>query len=63
VAAAASFAVGWGVVGGQIFAHLEGGKKIAVPAPVTYLLGEVGVIFIFGSAAGLLGFALVAQPV
>jgi hypothetical protein len=30
---------------------------------VTYLLGEVGVIFIFGSAAALLGFALVAQPV
>jgi len=60
IAAAASFAVGWGVLGGQIFAHLEGGKKIVIPPPVTYLLGEVGVIFIFGSAAALLGFALIA---
>jgi hypothetical protein len=60
LAAAGSFAVGWGVLGGQIFAHLEGGKKIVIPPPVTYLLGEVGVIFIFGSAAALLGFALIA---
>lgn len=60
IAAAASFAVGWGVLGGQIFAHLEGGRKIVIPPPVTYLLGEVGVIFIFGSAAALLGFALIA---
>ena len=63
IAAAASFAVGWGVLGGQIFAHWEGGKKIVVAPPVTYLLGEVGVIFIFGSAAALLGFALVALVV
>jgi hypothetical protein len=59
LAAAASFAIGWGVVGGQVIAHLEGGKAIVIPAPMTYLISQVGVVFIFGSGAILLGFALV----
>jgi hypothetical protein len=59
IAAAASFAIGWGVVGGQVLAHLEGGSRIAIPAPITYLISEVGVMFIFGCGAILLGFALV----
>ena len=33
IAAAACFAIGWGVDGGQIFAHREGGSAIVVPAP------------------------------
>jgi hypothetical protein len=57
--AAASFAIGWGVVGGQVVAHLEGGREIAIPPAVTYLLSEVGVVFIFGAGAVLLGFALI----
>jgi hypothetical protein len=57
--AAASFAIGWCVVGGQVIAHLEGGKDIVIPPAVTYLLSEVGVVFIFGAGAILLGFALI----
>jgi hypothetical protein len=59
LAAAASFAVGWGVVGGQVIAHLEGGSGVTIPPPTTYLVSEVGVIFIFGAGAALLGIALV----
>ena len=59
LAAAASFAIGWGVVGGQVIAHLEGGSDIVIPPAVTYLISEVGVVFIFGSGAILLGFALI----
>jgi hypothetical protein len=59
IAAAACFAVGWGVDGGQIFAHLEGGSPIAVPPAVTYLISEIGVVFVFGCGAMLLGFALI----
>jgi hypothetical protein len=59
LAAAASFALGWGVIGGQVIAHLEGGSAIVIPAPVTYLISEIGVMFIFGSGAVLLGFALI----
>jgi hypothetical protein len=60
VAAAASFGIGWGVVGGQVIAHLEGGSEIAIAPAVTYLISEIGVVFIFGSGAALLGFALIA---
>ena len=64
LAGAASFAVGWGVIGGQVVAHLEaggsGGTAISIAPDVTYLLSEVGVVFIFGSGATLLGFALIA---
>jgi hypothetical protein len=61
VAAAASFALGWCVDGGQIIAHLEGGKGLSVPPGVTHLISEVGsVLFIFGSGSAMLGFGLVA---
>jgi hypothetical protein len=59
LAAAASFAIGWGVAGGQVIAHLEGGSDIVVPSAITYLISEVGVVFTFGSGAILLGFALI----
>jgi hypothetical protein len=59
LAAAASFAIGWAVVGGQVVAHLEGGSNIVIPSAITYLLSEIGVMFIFGSGAILLGFALI----
>jgi hypothetical protein len=59
LAAAASFAVGWGVIVGQVIAHLEGGKDIVIPPAVTYLISEIGVVFIFGCGAMLLGFALI----
>jgi hypothetical protein len=60
--AAASYAIGWCVIGGQVVAHLEGGA-IAIPAPVTYLISEVGVMFIFGAGSILLGFALITLMV
>jgi hypothetical protein len=60
LAAAASFAIGWGVAGGQIIAHLEGGSGLSIAPPVTHLISEVGVIFIFGSGSALLGFGLIA---
>ena len=60
LAGAASFAIGWAVIGGQVIAHLEGGHKIVIAPPLTYLIGEIGVVMIFGSGAVLLGFALIA---
>ena len=60
LAGAASFAIGWAIIGGQVVAHLEGGHSIVVPPPLTYLIGEIGVVMIFGSGAVLLGFALIA---
>lgn len=57
--AAACFAVGWGIAGGQVIAHLEGGRAIAVPAAITYLISEIGVVFIFGCGAILLGLSLI----
>ena len=59
VASVASFAIGWGIVGGQVVAHLEGGRAISISPAVTYLLSEIGVVFIFGCGAILLGFALI----
>jgi hypothetical protein len=59
VASVASFAIGWGIIGGQVVAHLEGGGAISVTPAVTYLLSEIGVVFIFGCGAILLGFALI----
>jgi hypothetical protein len=59
VAAVACFAIGWGIVGGQVIAHLEGGNAIAVSPAVTYLTSEIGVVFIFGCGAILLGLALI----
>jgi hypothetical protein len=63
IAAAACFAIGWGVDGGQILAHLEGGSAIVIPPAVTYLVAEIGVVFVFGCGAMLLGFALVTLMV
>ena len=63
LAAAACFAIGWGVDGGQIFAHWEGGSAIIVPAPITYLISEIGVVFVFGCGAMLLGFALITLAI
>jgi hypothetical protein len=60
LAGAASFAIGWAVIGGQVVAHTEGGHSIVVAPPLTYLIGEIGVVMIFGSGAVLLGFALIA---
>ena len=59
VASVASFAIGWGILGGQVVAHLEGGRAISVSPAVTYLLSEIGVVCIFGCGAILLGFALI----
>jgi hypothetical protein len=63
IAAAACFAIGWGVDGGQILAHLEGGSAVVIPPAVTYLIAEIGVVFVFGCGAMLLGFALVTLMV
>ena len=41
-------------------AHSEGGKDIVLAAPLTYLIGEIGVVMIFGSGAVLIGIALIA---
>jgi hypothetical protein len=60
LAGAASFAIGWAIIGGQVVAHTEGGHSIAIAPPLTYLIGEIGVVMIFGSGAALLGFALIA---
>jgi hypothetical protein len=60
--AAASYAIGWAVIGGQVVAHLEGGT-IAIPAPLTYLISEIGVMFIFGAGSIMLGFALITLMV
>ena len=59
LAAAAAFTIGWGVLSGQVIAHLEGGHPIVIPPPVTYLISEIGVVFIFGCGAVLLGIALI----
>ena len=59
LASAACFAVGWGIIGGQVIAHLEGGSSIAVAPALTYLISEIGVVFIFGCGAILLGLALI----
>jgi hypothetical protein len=59
IASAACFAVGWGIDGGQIFAHLEGGSAVVISPAVTYLIGETGVVLVFGCGAMLLGFALI----
>src|SRR4051794_22988844 len=34
IAGAASFAVGWAVIGGQVVAHAEGGRDIVVAPPL-----------------------------
>lgn len=63
IAAAASFAAGWAIVGGEAVARLERGGSAAVPASVTYLLSEIGAVFIYGAGMILLGIALLAYAV
>jgi hypothetical protein len=58
IAAAAAFAAGWSIVGGQVVAHWEGGSAITIPLAVTYLVGEIGDVLIYGAGAVLLGCAL-----
>jgi hypothetical protein len=57
-AAAACFAIGWGVVCGQALAHAEGGPQVVVSSSTTYLVSQVGVTFVFGCGAALLGLAM-----
>lgn len=67
LAAAASFAVGWGLVSGIAVAAAEGGSAnpgnsgvAATLTPAhTYMLSDTGINVLFGSGAILLGFALV----
>jgi hypothetical protein len=60
LAAAATFAVGWGVVLADSMAHAYGGSGVLVASTVTYLISQVGVVIIFGPGAILLGVALIA---
>jgi hypothetical protein len=63
IAGTASFAAGWALVGGEAVARLERGSSPAVPASVTYLVSEIGAVFIFGAGAIMLGLALLAYAV
>ena len=60
LAAAVTFAVGWGILLGDALAHAYGGRHVVIAPAVTYLISEVGVVMIFGPGAILLGGALVA---
>ena len=59
-ASAICFAVGWGIALGDAIAHAYGGRHVVVPPTTTYLVSEVGATLIWGPAAILLGFALIA---
>jgi hypothetical protein len=60
IGAATSFAVGWAIVLGNAIAHAFGGSRVVVDPAVTYLASELGFSVVFGPAAILLGFALIA---
>jgi hypothetical protein len=60
IGAATSFAVGWAIVLGNAIAHAFGGSGVIVDPAVTYLASELGFSVVFGPAAILLGFALIA---
>ena len=60
IGAATSFAVGWAIVLGNAIAHAFGGSGVVVDPAVTYLATELGFSVVFGPAAILLGFALIA---
>ena len=60
VGAATSFAIGWAIVLGNAIAHAFGGSGVVVDPAVTYLASELGFSVVFGPAAILLGFALIA---
>jgi hypothetical protein len=63
IGAATSFAVGWAIVLGYAIAHAFGGSGVVVDPAVTYLASELGFSVVFGPAAILLGFALIAFAV
>lgn len=60
LAAAASFAVSWGLVTGIAVAAAEGGTAASVSHPVTYVISDASLNVLFGSGGILLGFALIA---
>jgi len=60
IGAATSFAIGWAIVLGNAIAHAFGGGGVVVDPAVTYLASELGFTVVFGPAAILLGFALIA---
>jgi hypothetical protein len=60
LAAAASFAVSWGLVTGIGVAAAEGGTAASVSHPVTYVISDASLNVLFGSGGILLGFALIA---
>jgi len=60
IGAATSFAIGWAIVLGNAIAHAFGGGGVVVDPAVTYLASELGFSVVFGPAAILLGFALIA---
>jgi hypothetical protein len=59
LAAAASFAVSWGLVTGIAVAAAEGGSAASVPHPVTYVFSDASLNVLFGSGGILLGFAMI----
>ncbi len=60
LAAAASFAVGWGLVSGIAVAAAEGGSAAAVSHAATYQMSDTNINVLFGSGGILLGLAMIA---
>ena len=60
LAAAASIAVGWGLLTGIAVAAAEGGSAASVSHAVIYVLSDTSKNVLFGSGGILLGFALIA---
>jgi hypothetical protein len=60
LAAAASIAVGWGLLTGIAVAAAEGGSAAPVSHAVIYVLSDTSKNVLFGSGGILLGFALIA---
>jgi hypothetical protein len=63
LAAAAAFAVGWGIAISPALSRMYGGEGSGVPANVAYTVAEAGNVLIFGVGAILLGVALLALVV
>ena len=70
LAAAASIAVGWGLVTGIAVAAAEGGSSnpgntvaASISHPETYALSDTSINVIYGSGGFMLGFALIALMV
>jgi hypothetical protein len=60
LAAAASLAVGWGLVTGIAVAAAEGGSAASVSHATTYVLSDTVLNVLYGSGGILLGFAFIA---